>query len=62
MVYQIGVPPGRIDILTQLSGLVFDEAWLARTRAPFGTLEVDVIGRDKDRVDAKSLIEPGPPD
>lgn len=73
VVYQIGVPPGRIDILTQLSGLVFDEAWLARTRAPFGTLEVDVIGReafirnklatgrDKDRVDVQSLIEPGPP-
>lgn len=70
VVYQIGVPPGRIDILTQLSGLSFTDAWPARVRAPFGPLEVDVIGReafiqnklatgrDKDRVDVQSL-EPG---
>jgi len=67
VVYQIGVPPGRIDILTELSGLAFSEAWPARVRAPFGPLEVDVIGReafirnklatgrDKDRVDIQSL-------
>src|SRR5215211_7399088 len=28
--YQIGVPPGRIDILTELTGLTFDEAWPSR--------------------------------
>lgn len=67
IVYQIGVPPGRIDILTQLSGLAFDEAWPTRVAAPFGPLVVDVIGReafiknklatgrDKDRVDVQSL-------
>lgn len=58
VVYQIGVPPGRIDILTQLSGLSFTDAWPARVRAPFGPLEVDMIGRDKDRIDVQSL-EPG---
>jgi hypothetical protein len=26
VVYQIGVPPGRIDILTKLTGLTFSEA------------------------------------
>lgn len=67
LVYQIGVPPGRVDILTQLSGLVFADAWLSRVRAPFGPIEVDVIGRDafirnklatgrdKDRIDVESL-------
>jgi hypothetical protein len=25
--YQIGVPPGRIDILTHLTGLTFADAW-----------------------------------
>jgi hypothetical protein len=44
--YQIGVPPGRIDILTDLTGLTFAEAWADRLRRPFGDLEVDVIGRD----------------
>jgi hypothetical protein len=44
--YQIGVDPGRIDILTELSGLTFAEAWPTRIRAPFGDVDVDVIGRD----------------
>ena len=43
--YQIGVPPGRIDILTELTGLTFAEAWPDRLRRPFGDLEVDFIGR-----------------
>ena len=46
VVYQIGVPPGRIDILTELTGLTFAEAWPARLRRPFGELEVDFIDRD----------------
>lgn len=43
--YQIGVPPGRIDILTELTGLTFDEAWSDRMRRPVGEIEVDFIGR-----------------
>ena len=46
IVYQIGLPPGRIDILTQLTGLAFDDAWPDRVRGLFGELEVDFIGRD----------------
>jgi hypothetical protein len=46
VVYQIGVPPGRIDILTQLTGLTFAEAWPGRIRRPFGEVEVDFIGRE----------------
>src|SRR5205809_7219492 len=30
VVYQVGVPPRRIDILTDLTGLTFAEAWLDR--------------------------------
>jgi hypothetical protein len=44
--YQIGVPPGRIDILTELTGLTFVEAWPDRIRRPFGSVDVDFIGRD----------------
>jgi hypothetical protein len=43
--YQIGVPPGRIDILTELTGLSFADAWPDRVRRPFGDVEVDSIGR-----------------
>jgi hypothetical protein len=45
IVYQIGVPPGRIDILTHLTGLAFHEAWPDRMRRPFGDVDVDFIGR-----------------
>ena len=44
--YQIGVAPERIDILTDLTGPSFAEAWAERVRKPFGDLTVDVIGRD----------------
>ena len=44
--YQIGVAPGRIDILTELTGVTFGEAWPERMRRPFGDIEVEFIGRD----------------
>ncbi|MBI3049382.1 MAG: hypothetical protein HYY76_13840 [Acidobacteria bacterium] len=43
--YQIGVPPGRVDILTDLTGTRFADAWPNRIRGPFGEIEVDFIGR-----------------
>ncbi len=46
IVYQIGVPPGRIDILTNLTGITFAEAWPGRLHRPFGEVEVDFIGLD----------------
>jgi len=46
VVFQMGVPPGRIDILTELTGIRFDEAWPTRERGAFGDLTVDFIGRD----------------
>jgi hypothetical protein len=45
VVYQIGVPPRRIDLLTSLTGLTFDEAWAGRITGPFGDLECPFIGR-----------------
>jgi hypothetical protein len=46
VVFQIGVAPGRIDLLTELTGLTFNEAWQTREAGPFGELTVDFIGRD----------------
>jgi hypothetical protein len=43
--YQIGVPPARIDILTELTGITFAEAWPDRLQRPFGDIVVDFIGR-----------------
>ena len=45
VVYQMGVPPGRIDILTELTDLTFERAWADRIRRPFGEIEADFIDR-----------------
>jgi hypothetical protein len=46
IVFQMGLPPVRIDVLTELTGLAFADAWPTRVRAPFGPVQVDVIGRE----------------
>jgi hypothetical protein len=45
-VIQIGLPPRRIDLLTAISGVEFDEAWAGRVTHAFGALQVPFIGRD----------------
>ena len=45
-VYQIGLPPRRIDVLTEISGVTFDEAWASRTAAEVEGRTVSFIGRE----------------
>ncbi len=70
IVFQMGLPPARIDVLTEITGVTFAEAWAGRLRAPFGPVDVDVIGREafirnkratgraKDLGDVESLDDP----
>lgn len=72
VVFQIGLPPLRIDILTQISGVEFGQAWTRRAHADFEGIRVPVIGREdfvvnkrasgrtKDLADLERL-EPLPP-
>lgn len=72
-VYQLGLPPNRIDLLTRISGVEFDDAWASRIEARIGNLRVPVIGRgpllenkrasgrDKDLVDVRLLEQAGEP-
>ena len=46
IVLQIGVPPGRIDIITELTGITFADAWPGRDSGRFGDLTVDFLGRE----------------
>jgi hypothetical protein len=46
IVYQIGLPPARIDILTTISGVTFDEAWTSRETADLEGSPVPFIGRE----------------
>jgi hypothetical protein len=42
---QIGLAPRRIDILTSIDGLEFDEAWPDRQQVEIEGLTISVIGR-----------------
>lgn len=46
MVYQIGQPPRRIDIITQISGVEFDDAWEDRVSETVDGLELPFLGRE----------------
>ena len=68
-VFQIGVAPNRIDILTAIDGIVFDEAYKARGNVEIEGLTIPVIskhhliknksivGRPQDLVDIELLNE-----
>jgi len=44
-VYQVGVPPRRVDVMTQISGVTFDEAWASRVTAEVEGRSVGFIDR-----------------
>ena len=44
-VFQIGVPPNRIDIVTTIDGVAFPDAWPDRVTTTYGEEAVLVIGR-----------------
>jgi hypothetical protein len=73
VVYQLGLPPRRIDVLTEISGLSFDDAWQTRETATLEGRSIPFIGRDafirnkeaagrpKDLADASRLKGPKAP-
>jgi len=74
MVYQIGLPPRRIDLLTSISGVSFEDAWRDRVAAEVEGRTVHFIGksdliknklaagRPKDLADASRLTRRRPRD
>jgi len=43
-VVQLGRPPNRIDLLTSISGVEFDDAWSSRVQAELDGLPVCFLG------------------
>ena len=70
-VYQIGLPPRRVDLMTGISGVTFDDAWSSRVETKLAGRSIHVIGRRelirnkrasgraKDLVDLE-ILEEGP--
>jgi hypothetical protein len=72
MIVQLGFPPNRIDLLTSITGVSFDDAWNGRMTGEIGGMEVPMIGlsellrnkestgRTKDEADAQELRKRSP--
>ncbi len=46
-VVQLGVPPVRVDILTSLTGVSWEEAFSGRIQGRYGNVTVHFLGRDQ---------------
>ena len=46
LVVQLGRPPNRIDLMTSISGVGFDEAWAGKESAKLDGLPVFLLGRE----------------
>jgi hypothetical protein len=68
-IIQLGVPPVRIDLITSITGVTWEEAYSSKEKGPFGDITVSFIGkkqfiankrasgRKKDLADLESLGE-----
>lgn len=71
IVYQLGLPPCRIDVLTRIDGVAFDDAWPDRVFLPMEGRSVPALGlsalvqakraagREKDLLDLLLLRKAG---
>lgn len=67
-VYQMGLPPNRIDLITMIDGVTFEQAWTGRVEAAVDNTVVPFIGfedllqnkraagRPKDLADVDALL------
>jgi hypothetical protein len=44
-IYQVGVPPNRVDLITVVDGVRFEDAWRDRMSVEIEGLRIPVIGR-----------------
>jgi hypothetical protein len=58
IVFQIGLPPCRIDILTAIDGVAFEDAWPRRIQVKIGSESVPVLGREDLLVNKRATGRP----
>ena len=44
-IVQLGIAPNRVDLVTAIDGVSFDEAWAGRVAARFGDQDVFYLGK-----------------
>ncbi len=67
IIFQIGVAPRRIDIITEIDGVVFDEGYITRQEVEIENIKIPFLskdnliknkqstGREKDKLDVENL-------
>lgn len=66
-IFQIGIAPNRIDVITSIQGVDFEDAWRRRTSSTYGGVPIAVlslqdllankraVGRPQDLLDVQNL-------
>ena len=54
MVFQIGLVPNRIDVITQIDGVEFEDAWKEHKTVEIEGLQIPVIGKTQLLINKKS--------
>lgn len=57
-IYQVGVPPNRVDVITLVEGVQFADAWRDRTEVDIDGLRVPVISRAHLIVNKRTVGRP----
>jgi hypothetical protein len=57
-IVQLGVPPNRVDLITAIDGVTFEEAWRGRVTGRLGSQEVDFIGLEALRRNKRAAARP----
>lgn len=58
MVFQIGVVPDRIDVINEISGIEFDDAWREHNVVEIQALQIPLIGMAQLIVNKKATGRP----
>jgi hypothetical protein len=57
-IYQVGVPPNRVDVITVVEGVQFENAWRERAEVDIDGLRVPVIGKTHLIVNKRTVRRP----
>jgi hypothetical protein len=57
-IYQVGIPPNRVDVITIVDGVQFEDAWRHRAEVDIDGLRIPVIGRAHLIVNKRTVARP----
>jgi hypothetical protein len=58
MVFQMGLPPNRIDIINKVDGLEFEDVWASRTFIEIQGLSIPIVGKPELLINKRTMNRP----